>query len=655
MTNLPVLIVDDSLTVRMDLSEAFERAGFALVACGTVAEARAALASRRFPLVVLDVLLPDGDGVGLLAELRALPGGVETAVVLLSTEAEVSARVRGLKTGADEYVGKPYDAGALVAKACALLHRSPLPGTDAAQATVLVIDDSPTYRHVLCEALEREGYAVVSAASGEEGLRVAARTRPRAIIVDGVMPGIDGATVIRRVRLDVALRGIACIMLTGSEEQGAELRALDAGADAFVRKDEDVSVVLARVAAVLRAAASPSAPAAPSTQGPQKVLVIDEDPAFLDRLAAALRQDGSDVILGRSGAEALELLGIQGVDCILLSADMGGLDGLETCRRIKAAPMMRDVPLLLLTDAQESDAVLAGLAAGADDCIARSIEPGLLKARVRAQIRRKQFEDENRRVRLDLLSRELQETETRAARELAETRARLIEQLERKNDELEAFTHSVSHDLRAPLRGIQGFAAALCDEHLDKLDDDGRHYLTRLRAAAQRMDDLITDMLALSRVQQADLVRGAVDLSRLAAAAAADLQQREPSRAVEVHIAPGMTAHADARLMRIVFDNLLGNAWKFTGGAAHPRVEVGLRAGARPNTYFVRDNGAGFDMRRADRLFRPFQRLHTSAEFTGTGIGLATVARVVDRHGGRVWAESSPGAGATFLFTLEPS
>jgi light-regulated signal transduction histidine kinase (bacteriophytochrome) len=205
--------------------------------------------------------------------------------------------------------------------------------------------------------------------------------------------------------------------------------------------------------------------------------------------------------------------------------------------------------------------VLAGLAAGADDCIPRSIEPALLKARVRAQIRRKQFEDENRRVRLDLLS----------------------------------------------------------------------------------------------RVQQADLVRGAVDLSRLAAAAAADLQQREPSRAVEVRIAPGMTAHADARLMRIVFDNLLGNAWKFTGGAPHPRIEVGLQPGARPTTYFVRDNGAGFDMRRADRLFRPFQRLHTSAEFTGTGIGLATVARVVDRHGGRVWAESSPGAGATFLFTLEPS
>lgn len=654
MTKQPVLIVDDSLTVRMDLIDAFERAGFAPVACATAGQARVALAANRFPVVVLDVVLPDGDGIELLAEVRALPGGGDTVVLLLSTEAEVHARVRGLKTGADEYVGKPYDAGALVAKACELL-RGPAPAATAALGTVLVIDDSPTYRHVLCQALQREGYLVQAAGSGEEGLRLAARTRPRAIIVDGIMPGIDGATVIRRVRLDIALRGIACIMLTGSDELGAELRALDAGADAFVRKEEDVSVVLARVAAVLRAApGSPSAPDAVSNQGPKKVLVIDQDPAFLDQVASVLRQEGYDVILGRSGAEALELLGIQGVDCILLSAAMTGLDGLETCRRIKAAPMMRDVPLLLLTTLQDGDAVLAGLTAGADDCIARSIEHPLLKARVRAQIRRKQFEDENRRVRMDLLQRELQESETRAARELAETRARLIEQLEHKNDELEAFSHSVSHDLRAPLRGIQGFATALYEEYLDKLDEDGRHYLTRLRAAAHRMDDLITDMLALSRIQQADLVRGEVDLAQLAAAAAADLQQREPSRAVEVRIAPTLVARADAKLMRIVFDNLLGNSWKFSAGAAQPRIEVGVQADAQPRTYFVRDNGAGFDMKRADRLFRPFQRLHTGAEFTGTGIGLATVARVIDRHGGRVWAESSPGAGACFFFTLEP-
>ncbi len=168
------------------------------------------------------------------------------------------------------------------------------------------------------------------------------------------------------------------------------------------------------------------------------------------------------------------------------------------------------------------------------------------------------------------------------------------------------------------------------------------------------MDDLITDMLALSRIQQAALARREVDLSALATAAAADLQQREPSRQVEIRVASPLLARADAQLMRIVFDNLLGNAWKFTGAAAHPRIEAGLQAESRPRTYFVRDNGAGFDMKRADRLFRPFRRLHTNAEFTGTGIGLATVARVIDRHGGRVWADSTVGAGATFFFSLEP-
>jgi two-component system NtrC family sensor kinase len=648
---VPVLIVDDSMTVRMDLVDAFERAGFAPVACATAADARAALQRGSFRAVVLDVVLPDGDGVQLLREVRAMPGGEQTPVLLLSTEAEVRDRLRGLKTGADEYVGKPYDADGLAGKTRALLREPAAPPPNA--QTVLVIDDSPTYRHVVCAALEEAGYAVASAASGEEGLRLAARLRPHAVIVDGYMPGIDGATVIRRLRLDVVLRGVACVLLTGSDEVGAELRALDAGADAFVRKEEDTSVVLARLAAVLRGSSSGPAAAsgAASTLESKKVLVIDDDPAALHDLAAALRGDGHDVIPGRSGGEALELLALQPVDCVVLSATMAGLDGVDTCRRIKGAPVTRDVPLILLTPPLDREAVLAGLAAGADDCVPGANDQAVLRARVRAQIRRKQVEDENRRVRLDLLQRELQESEARAARVLADTRARLIEELERKNDELDAFAHSVSHDLRAPLRGIQGFAAALAEEYLEKLDEPGRHYLTRLRAAAQRMDDLIVDMLRLSRVGRLDLAPAPVDLSRLAAEAAAELRQREPERAVDLAIEPDLIARADASLMRIVFDNLLGNAWKFTARAPAARIAFGAVPGAEW-TYFVRDNGAGFDMSRADRLFRPFQRLHSGAEFTGTGVGLATVARIVDRHGGRVWAEGTVGGGATFYFTI---
>jgi two-component system, NtrC family, sensor kinase len=265
--------------------------------------------------------------------------------------------------------------------------------------------------------------------------------------------------------------------------------------------------------------------------------------------------------------------------------------------------------------------------------------------------RRKQFEDENRRVREEFLRKEIDAAEARSAKELAETRAALVAELERKNKELEAFSYSVSHDLRAPLRAIDGFSKALIEDFADKLDAEGMQHLSRVRAAAQRMGELIDDMLQLSRVTRHEIRRRPVDLSSLASEIRAELKQREPERSVEVVIHPELVTDADTRLLRIVLENLLGNAWKFTRKAENPRIEFGVQTGSEP-VYFVRDNGAGFDMRYAEKLFRPFQRLHTEADFPGTGIGLATIHRVIDRHGGQVWAEGKVGEGATFFFTL---
>lgn len=646
-----VLIVDDSLTVRMDLAQAFDSAGMRAIPCGTVVEARAVLAEGSVAVVILDVLLPDGDGVELLRELRAAPGGERAVVLMLSTEGEVSDRIRGLTTGADEYVGKPYDTGYVVARAQELLRGR---GAAASGATsLLLIDDSVTFREALRDVLERAGYAVSMAASGEEGLRLAARLRPGAIIVDGALPGIDGPTLIRHVRLDAALRGTPCLLLTASDDASAELRALDAGADAFVRKEEDADVILARLAAVLRRGVVTSAgDETVSLLGPKKILAVDDSLTYLHELGAALRVEGYDVILAHSGEEALDLLAVQSVDCILLDLLMPGLGGHETCRRIKAAPGVRDVPLVMLTALEDRDAMIAGLGAGADDYISKSGEFEILKARVRAQIRRKQFEDENRRIREELLCREMEATEARNARALAETRAALVEELERKNKELEAFSYSVSHDLRAPLRSIDGFSQALLEDYAEKLEGNGRDYLRRVRAAAQRMGLLIDDMLQLSSVGRADLRRGPVDLSEAARATAADLRRHEPEREVEVRIEDGLGCDADARLLRIALDNLIGNAWKFTAKAVRPEIAVGADRCGQETTYFVRDNGAGFDMQYADKLFQPFQRLHREADFPGTGIGLATVHRIVERHGGRVWAEGAVGRGATVFFTL---
>ncbi len=220
------------------------------------------------------------------------------------------------------------------------------------------------------------------------------------------------------------------------------------------------------------------------------------------------------------------------------------------------------------------------------------------------------------------------------------------------NKELESFSYSVSHDLRAPLRSIDGFSLALLEENSSQLDDTGKGYLQRVRAAAQRMAQLIDDLLALSRVARRDFSRAEVDISALAHKVAERLRADAPERDVEIVIAPGLTAEGDARLLEVALENMLGNAWKFTAGRKPARIEVGRQRDGAPPVFFVRDNGAGFNMAYADKLFGVFQRLHTIEEFEGTGVGLATVQRVIQRHDGRVWAEAAVNQGATFYFTL---
>lgn len=222
------------------------------------------------------------------------------------------------------------------------------------------------------------------------------------------------------------------------------------------------------------------------------------------------------------------------------------------------------------------------------------------------------------------------------------------------NKELESFSYSLSHDLRAPLRSVDGFSQILLSGYGERLDDQGRDLLQRMRAAAQRMSQLIDDMLLLSRISRAELRRERVDLSALAEAAVEQLREAFPERQVEVVIEPGIQTEADSNLARILLDNLLGNAWKFTGQTAAARVAFGAEHRDGQLECFVRDNGAGFDMAYADKLFGAFQRLHSTAEFPGSGIGLATVMRVVHKHGGQVRAEGAVGQGATFWFSLQP-
>jgi len=225
-------------------------------------------------------------------------------------------------------------------------------------------------------------------------------------------------------------------------------------------------------------------------------------------------------------------------------------------------------------------------------------------------------------------------------------------QLESANKELEAFSYSVSHDLRAPLRGIDGFSKALLEDHAAKLDDDGRAYLHRVRSAAQRMADLIDDLLELSRISRSEMRKDLVDLSLMAKQVIGALKDAHPERRVEFSVQPGLNVAGDARLLRVVLENLLNNAWKFSRQRNPAHIEFGAERLNGQNTFFVRDNGAGFDMTYVDKLFGAFQRLHSTEDYEGTGIGLATVQRIIHRHGGRVWADSEIEKGATFYFTV---
>jgi DNA-binding response OmpR family regulator len=647
-----VVILDDSLTVRMDLAEAFDAAGFQTVPCSTVAEARVALHRGDAQVFVLDVLLPDGNGVEFTQEIRQSANGASAIIVMLSSEAEVKDRALGLQTGADEYVGKPYDVGYLVARVRELVQaRAPSAGDGK---TILVIDDSITFREALRAAFESAGHRVIVAPTGEDGLQAAAAVRPDAIVVDGELPGIDGPTVIRHARLDPALRDVPCILMTASDDKGAELRALDAGADTFVRKAEEIEVILAKLAAVLRrTAVRTGSDEMGSALGPKKILAVDDSVTYLNQLAEALRGEGYDVVLAQSGEEALELIAVQPMDCVLLDLVMPGLGGQETCRRIKSAPIVRDVPVIILTARESRDAMIRALAAGADDYIAKSSEFDVLKARMRAQIRRRQFEDESRRAREGALRKELDDAEAQAARELAQARALLIEELERKNTDLEAFSYSVSHDLRAPLRAIHGFSQALLDENGDQLDEVGKDYMQRVIKAATRMDQLIRDLLDYSRISRTAIDVAPLDLDDIARDAldqlAADLTSSGAT--VEVGRPLGRVLGHRAMLVQVVA-NLVSNSLKFVPKDRAPTIRLRAEHQSGLVRLWVEDNGIGIDSKHLERVFGVFERLHQTDVYPGTGIGLAIVRRGVERMGGHVGVQSALGEGSRFWAEL---
>ncbi|HEX6104847.1 MAG TPA: response regulator [Gemmatimonadales bacterium] len=380
---------------------------------------------------------------------------------------------------------------------------------------------------------------------------------------------------------------------------------------------------------------------------PVNILLVDDRPANLLALEAMLQGLGQNLIRAESGRDALKWLLTNDCAVILLDVKMPGMDGFETASLIRERDRSRHTPIIFLTAADKTHTqMVRGYAVGAVDYLVKPVVPEFVRSKVAV------FVELAKKTELLRRQAELLRAGEQAARELAAEQAELVRDLEHKNRELESFSYAVSHDLRAPLRRIESFTRAVLETQGERLDERGRRFLDRVRESIREMSQLIDDVLHLARVTRAEVREHEVDLSALVFHALARLREAEPERVVETQIRPGVIVTGDGRLLRVALENLVENAWKFTGRAPAPRIEFGMTHVAGEPTYFVRDNGAGFDMVYAGRLFGPFQRLHRADEFPGSGIGLATVQRIVHRHGGRVWAEGMVGQGATFHFTL---
>lgn len=529
------------------------------------------------------------------------------------------------------------------------------------KATILIVEDSATFQHYLQEILEEQGYFVITANSAENGLKVTGAQRPDAIIIDSMLPGIDGTSFIQKMRSDSVVNHTPCILLTESEEIKGELKALDAGADAYIRKDEDISVILMRLKTLLRSSTKSNLLNIPleSLYGMKRILIIDDSLTYLNKIAELLKDDGYEIILATSGKEAFQLLGSQVVDCILLDLHLPEMAGEEICKEIKTSSKLKLIPIVVLTGSDDIDAMKKSFNAGADDYIPKSSEIEVIKARLKAQLRRKQFEHESSLLREQLYKREKVAAEAKSNKELAEFRAKLLLDLEQKNkelaiinQELETFSYSVSHDLRAPLRSILGFTKIILEDYHSSFNQESKDYFLRIVKSVQRMGLLIDGLLELSRLTRKELKNDKVKLSEIADEIFEELKRVEPDRNVVFSNSNKIIVKGDSILLRTVLENLISNAWKFSAKSKEQKIEFGMMKQDNKTVYYVKDSGVGFNMQYSNKLFQTFQRLHSEEEFKGTGVGLATVQRIIHRHNGRIWAESELNKGSTFFFTL---
>ena len=518
---------------------------------------------------------------------------------------------------------------------------------------VLVVDDEAQNRYLLEVLFRGEGCEVELASNGREALAVARLRRPDLIVSDILMPEMDGFVLCREVKADPFLKGVPFVFYTATyTEEEDERFAREVGGDLFIRKPAEPDEFLAEIRGL------PGSVAALPREGGERERVDEVE--FLSRHDRALARKLDKKHQELLESEARYRSYFRGCPVAILVCDEDGsvvdLNPAASVLSGYAAADLLGANLSLLLGGRGADAPLR-LDAGTPSAPARPSDWRLRRkdgdirdvtvspipldgGRVLAFC-----EDVTERVKA-------REAVERANAELEKRVLQRTRELEHANQEIEAFTYSVSNDLRAPLRAIDGFSQLLAEKHGDRLDDEGRQLLEGTRRNARRMAELLSSLAALSKVGRRVLQVGPIDMTALAESVVADLLLPEERDRTTVVVKPLPVAEGDAGLVRQVFACLLGNALKFSSKQPRRTIEVGAEQVEGETAFYVRDDGAGFDPTQARRLFTIFERLHDSREYEGTGVGLALVRRIVERHGGRVSATGSPGAGATFRFTL---
>jgi two-component system sensor histidine kinase/response regulator len=405
-----------------------------------------------------------------------------------------------------------------------------------------------------------------------------------------------------------------------------------------------------------------------------EILIAEDSPTQAERLKHTLEGRGYHVTVTSNGRQALEAAKIRKPTLIISDIVMPEMDGYELCKKVKSDSDLRNLPVILLTTLSDPQDVIRGLECLADNFIIKPYDEDYLLSHVEYVIINQQIRvHENAAMgveiyfsgnkhfitadRLQILNLLLSTYEAAIQKNRQLTRAqddlrRANAAMEAANKELEAFNYSVSHDLHAPLRRIDGFSQMLLEDYSDKLDEDGTRALKVVRKNAQNMGHLIDDLLALSRLGRTAIELSPIDMTDMAKSVFEELNASDSAQGTQFKVENIPPAQGDRALIRQVFVNLLSNATKYSRLKDQPVIEVGGRTENGNNLYFVKDNGAGFDMQYANKLFGVFQRLHSAQEFEGTGVGLAIVQRIIHRHGGRVWADGKVNEGATFYFTL---